>query len=249
MANFKDVLIVVPTYNEADNVPLVIEEINRNCEGASVLFVDDNSPDGTASIVKKFIEDGYENVFLLERHRKEGIGPAYISGFKWALQNIKYARIIFECDADLSHPFDCIPAMVEEIRNGVDVVVGSRYVKGGKIEGWTLFRKILSMGASFYVNIWLRLNVFDPTSGFVAYRREVLETLPLSSISSKGYMFQIEMKYVVKKYGFKIKEVPIVFKERKYGRSKMSLAIFHEALINVPLLNFRKISRNETRNK
>lgn len=247
--------IVVPTYNEEKNIkPLVEAIVSAFCnsfflsKGETkspqdfpffILFVDDNSQDKTREEIRK-VQHQYPGIIqLLERERKEGIGPAYIAGFNYLLNNFTNWDIVIECDADLSHNPIYLPVMINEIMNGYDVVIGSRYVKGGKVENWPLSRILLSRGAALYVFLCLRWSIKDPTSGFVAYKRKVIESLPLNEIKSKGYAFQIEMKYIAYKQGFRIKEIPITFRDREYGTSKMSLKIFHEAFFIVPALPFK----------
>lgn len=232
-------LIVVPTYNEAENIKPLLDSVNAHVKEADVLFVDDNSPDGTSQIIEEIRGKYPFGIFLLKRPKKEGIGPAYIDGFKWAIARSTQYDAVIECDADLSHDPAYIPLMLQELKNGTDVVIGSRYVNGGGIENWPLNRVLLSRMAALYVNIILRFGIKDPTSGFVAYSMEALKKLNLNKIRSKGYAFQIEMKYSAFKMGLKIKEIPITFRDRKYGTSKMSLAIFHEAFFGVLKMPWR----------
>jgi len=233
-------LIIVPTYNEVDNIEPFVRRIETTLKNTEILFVDDNSPDGTAQKIEEIRARSEVPIHLIVRGKKEGIGPAYIEGFRWAIQRRDLYDVVVECDADLSHDPSYIPVMISEIQNGYDVVVGSRYVDGGGIYKWDWLRKSLSRGASLYVNVVLGFGIKDPTSGFVAYKMESLVRFPLHKIKSHGYAFQIEMKYIAWKLGMKIKEIPIIFYDRKYGSSKMSLAIFHEALFNVMLMPFRK---------
>lgn len=208
-----------------------------------VLIVDDGSPDGTGSIVKSLQNEFSSRLHLLERKGKQGLGTAYIAGFRYGLQN--GYEFIFEMDCDFSHnPSDLVRLREACANGGADLSVGSRYVKGGKVENWPWNRLLMSSGASLYVNSILWLGVKDPTSGFICYRRKVLEKIDLSSIRFIGYAFQIEMKFTAKKLGFKIAEVPITFIDRQFGTSKMSMGIFKEAFTGVLKMRFKKIRSN-----
>ena len=227
-----DSLVIIPPYNEKENVVMMIEAVLVLNQAFDVLIVDDGSPDGTADLVKAQMEKSANRVFLLERAGKQGLGTAYIAGFKWALQ--RGFDYIFEMDCDFSHtPKDLIRLKKSCAENGAGVAVGSRYVKGGGVVNWPLKRRVMSRGASLYVNLILWLGVRDSTAGFVGYRREVLEAIDLDSVEFIGYAFQIEMKLRAKRRGFKIEEIPISFSDRELGTSKMSLDIFNEAFWGV----------------
>ena len=235
----KDSLVIIPTYNEKENVVTMLEAVMGLEFPFDVLIVDDGSPDGTAGLVKQTAEKHPERIHLLERKGKLGLGTAYIAGFKWALK--KNYQFIFEMDCDFSHdPNDLIRLRIPCSEGGAGVTVGSRYVKGGGVVNWPFFRRFISKGASVYVNSILWLGVKDSTAGFVAYRREVLEAINLDDITFIGYAFQIEMKYRAKRLGFKITEVPISFCDRILGTSKMSLDIFNEAFLGVLKMRFLK---------
>ena len=226
-----DSVVIIPTYNEKENIADIILAVLGLEDAFDVLVIDDNSPDGTASIVKKMIDENPGRVHLLEREGKLGLGTAYILGFKWSLEQ-GYSFII-EMDADFSHP----PKKLRELRRTcieeADVAIGSRYVSGVNVVNWPMGRVMMSYYASAYVRIITGMKVRDTTAGFVCYRREVLEAIDLDSIRFKGYAFQIEMKYTAYKMGFKIKEVPIVFVNRVLGTSKMNSSIFGEAVFGV----------------
>ena len=236
MTNSKS-LIIIPTYNEKENVESIINTVLQLDSDFHVLIVDDGSPDGTAAIVKH-MQLQNPKLFLLERQGKQGLGTAYIAGFKYGIQN--GFDLIYEMDADFSHP----PQKLVELKNaclsGADIAVGSRYVKGGKLENWSTDRVLLSKGASIYVRIITGIPVRDTTAGFMCYKRKVLETINLDDIHFIGYAFQIEMKYKAWKAGFKLVEVPITFKDREKGNSKMSTAIFNEAFSGVWKMRFGK---------
>ena len=227
-----DSLVIIPTYNEKENVVQMIEAVMGLDQEFDVLIVDDGSPDGTANLVKNQIKKFTNRIFLLERRAKQGLGTAYIAGFKWALE--RDFAYIFEMDCDFSHsPKDLIRIRKSCAENGAGVTVGSRYVKGGGVVNWPLKRKIMSRGASLYVNLILWLGVKDSTAGFVGYRREVLEAIELDDVEFVGYAFQIEMKLRAKRKGFRIAEIPIYFSDRVLGTSKMSMDIFNEAFWGV----------------
>lgn len=235
----KDSLVIIPTYNEKENVVKMLETVMSLDYPFDVLIVDDGSPDGTAQLVKDTAKNYPERIFILEREGKQGLGTAYIAGFRWALK--RDYKIIFEMDCDFSHnPQDLVRLRVPCAEGGAGVTVGSRYVKGGGVVNWPWFRRFISRGASIYVNLVLWLGVHDSTAGFVAYRREVLEAIDLDNIQFIGYAFQIEMKYKAKKLGYKIAEVPIKFCDRVLGTSKMSLDIFNEAFLGVLKMRFQK---------
>ena len=226
-----DKLVVIPTYNEKENVEKIIRKVISLPGDFHVLVVDDGSPDGTATIVKRMQQELPDKVHLVERSGKLGLGTAYIFGFKWALQR-KY-EYIFEMDADFSHNPDDLLRLYEACASGADVAIGSRYVKGGKVVNWPWDRVLISKGGALYTQVITWMPVADPTAGFVCYRRRVLETIPLDKVRFIGYAFQIEMKYRAWKLGFSIKEVPITFIDRTEGQSKMTKGIVKEAMYGV----------------
>ena len=238
-------LVIIPTYNEKENIADIIAHVMGLEGGFHVLVIDDGSPDGTAAIVKGLQEKWSGRVHLLERAGKLGLGTAYLTGFRWALEH--GYDYIFEMDADFSHnPDDLIRLWKACSEEGADLAVGSRYCSGISVVDWPIGRIIMSYGASWYVRIVLGIKVFDTTAGFVCYSRKVLETLDLDAVRMKGYGFQIEMKYSAWKLGFKVKEVPIVFTNRQKGTSKMSSGIFGEAFWGVIKLRFRKITARQS---
>ena len=235
----RDSLVIIPTYNEKENIVKMLETVMRLEFPFDVLIVDDGSPDGTARLVKEVASNYPDRIHLLERKGKLGLGTAYIAGFKWALE--MHYEYIFEMDCDFSHdPQDLVRLRIPCAEGGAGVAVGSRYVKGGGVVDWPLGRRLISKGASIYVNMVLWLGVKDSTAGFVAYKREVLEAMDLEAIRFIGYAFQIEMKFRAKRLGFKITEVPISFCDRILGTSKMSLDIFNEAFLGVLKMRFLK---------
>lgn len=227
-----DSLVIIPTYNEKENIEKMIRKVFSFEKVFHVLIVDDGSPDGTADIVKKLQKEFPDQLHIEERSGKLGLGTAYIHGFKWALaRNYEY---VFEMDADFSHnPEDLIRLYKACSEEGGDLSVGSRYCKGGGVENWPWNRKLLSYYASVYVRIVLGIKVGDTTAGFICYTRKVLQDLDFEKVTFKGYAFQVCMKYMAVKKGHKLIEVPIIFKDRQFGESKMSIAIFREALIGV----------------
>ncbi len=235
-------IIIIPTYNEKENIENIIRAIFKLEGGYNILVIEDGSPDGTAEIVKKLQKEFPESLFMIERKGKLGLGTAYLTGFKWALE--KGYDYIFEMDADFSHnPVD-VPRLYEACaKDGADLAIGSRYCSGISVVNWPIGRVIMSYYASVYVRTVLGMKVFDTTAGFKCYSRKVLETIDLDKVQMKGYGFQIEMKYSTYKLGFKIKEVPVIFIDRKEGTSKMSSGIFGEAFWGVLKLKFRKIRR------
>ncbi|RME19442.1 MAG: polyprenol monophosphomannose synthase [Bacteroidetes bacterium] len=233
-----DSIVIIPTYNEKENVEAMIRTVFGLSVPFDILIVDDNSPDGTANIVKNLMNEFPERLHLLLRKEKNGLGKAYIAGFQWALQ--KNYEYIFEMDCDFSHNPNDLIRLKEACLNGADVAVGSRYCKGGQVKDWPIGRILMSYFASLYVRTLLWLPIHDTTSGFKCYRKKVLQTIPLNQIQFTGYAFQIEMKYAAYKLGFKIAEVPILFKDREKGQSKMSIKIFREALIGVIKMRFKK---------
>jgi dolichol-phosphate mannosyltransferase len=225
--------LVLPTYNEADNLePLVAAALANLPADARVLVVDDNSPDGTGKIADR-LAAADERVEVLHRPRKEGLGPAYLAGFRKALD--AGAAFVLEMDSDFSHDPADLPRLLAAAADA-DLAIGSRYVGGGEVENWTPLRKAISRGGSIYARTVLGLRVQDLTGGFKCFRRQVLEAIPLETVSSRGYAFQVEMTYLAVKAGFKVVEVPICFRERRAGASKMSGRIVAEAAWKVPLL-------------
>ena len=239
-----DRLVIIPTYNEKENIEAIITAVMSLPIEFNVLVIDDGSPDGTADIVKRLMADPYKGrVFIVERQGKLGLGTAYIAGFKWAIEH--KAEYVFEMDADFSHnPQDLMKLYDACANGGADVSIGSRYVSGVNVVNWPMGRVLMSYFASKYVRFVLGMPINDTTAGFVCYKRNVLETIELDNIRFKGYAFQIEMKFTAYKCGFKITEVPIVFVNRVLGTSKMSGGIFSEALLGVVRLKisswFRK---------
>jgi len=232
-------LVIIPTYNEIENITQIISAVFELSLDFHVLIVDDGSPDGTAAQVKSLQNQYPGQLFIEERTGKGGLGTAYIHGFKWALK--KQYDYIFEMDADFSHPPKDLIALFEACEKGADLSVGSRYKKGINVVNWPLYRILISYGASFYVKLITGMRVHDPTAGFVCYTRKVLEAIPLDRVRFVGYAFQIEMKFRAHILGFKIEEVPIVFKDRELGKSKMSSAIVGEAVIGVLKLKWQSM--------
>ncbi|MFZ9674101.1 MAG: polyprenol monophosphomannose synthase [Flavobacteriaceae bacterium] len=224
-------LVIIPTYNEKENIEAMVHKVFSLPMAFDLLVVDDGSPDGTGQLVKNLQEHYPGQLFLEERTGKNGLGTAYIHGFKWALA--RDYGYVFEMDADFSHNPDDLLRLYEACSQGADVAVGSRYIKGVNVVNWPLHRILLSYGASFYVKLITGMLVQDPTAGFVGYRREVLAQLDLDRIRFVGYAFQIEMKFKSFVAGFKIVEVPIVFKDRELGHSKMNASIVKEAVLGV----------------
>ena len=226
-------LVIIPTYNEKENVENIIRAVMSLPIGFHVLIIDDGSPDGTADIVKRLQAETYkDSLFLIERAGKLGLGTAYITGFKWAIEH-EY-DYVFEMDADFSHkPQDLLKLYDACANEGADVAVGSRYITGVNVVNWPMGRVLMSYCASIYVRTVLGVDIRDTTAGFVCYRRQVLETIELDKIRFKGYAFQIEMKFTAHQCGFTIREVPIIFINRVLGTSKMSGGIFSEALLGV----------------
>ena len=239
-------LVIIPTYNERENIASIIDTVFLLRQQLHVLIIDDGSPDGTAAIVKSLFLKYPAQLFLEERQGKSGLGTAYIHGFRWALQ--KGYDFIFEMDADFSHNPSDLQRLYEVCKNGAGVAVGSRYVKGGAVENWPANRIALSKGASLYTRIITWMPVKDPTAGFVCYRREVLEAINLSGIHFVGYAFQIEMKFAAWKLGFTIIEVPITFKDRQNGDSKMNKGIIKEGVLGVLKLRWMSLFKNYRNN-
>jgi dolichol-phosphate mannosyltransferase len=237
-----DSLVIIPTYNEKENIEKILRVVFSLKKDFHVLIVEDNSPDGTADIVKRLMKEFPDRLFIEERKGKLGLGTAYIHGFKWALA--RGYGYIFEMDADFSHnPEDLIKLYNACAVQGSDVSVGSRYIKGVNVVNWPMGRILMSYYASAYVRLVTRIKVRDTTAGFVCYTRKVLETINLDRIRFIGYAFQIEMKYTAWKLGFQIFEVPIIFTDRTEGTSKMSKKIFKEAIFGVMSLRFRNIRK------
>ena len=234
-------IVIIPTYNEKENIERIIRKVFSLDGGYEILIIDDGSPDGTAAIVKSLQKEFPDRLNLIERAGKLGLGTAYITGFKWALsQGYDY---IFEMDADFSHDPDDLPRLLEACKDGEGVAIGSRYCDGISVVNWPIGRIIMSYYASVYVRTVLRMKVFDCTAGYKCYSRRVLETIDLDNVKMKGYGFQIEMKYTAWKLGFPIREVPVIFVNRKAGSSKMSGSIFGEAFWGVLKLRFRKLNK------
>lgn len=239
-----DSVVIIPMYNEKENAANIIDAVLALPHQFDILVIDDNSPDGTAKIVKTKQQEYPGHVHLIERAGKLGLGTAYIEGFKWAIDH-KY-DYIFEMDADFSHnPNDLIPLYEACAKEGNDMSIGSRYVSGVNVVNWPMGRVLMSYYASKYVRIVTGMPINDTTAGFVCYTRRVLEALPLDNIRFKGYAFQIEMKFTAYKYGFKIKEVPIIFVNRVLGTSKMNSSIFGEAVFGVIRLKWNSLFKKD----
>lgn len=243
-------LIVIPTYNERENISNIIHAVFQLQDGFHILVIDDSSPDGTANLVRELQQKFPGELYLEERKGKLGLGTAYIHGFKWAIA--RQYEYIFEMDADFSHNPEDLPRLYKACKeDGADLAIGSRYVKGGGVVNWPANRIALSKGASFYTRMITWMPIKDPTAGFMCYKREVLETINLDEIAFVGYAFQIEMKFAAWKLGFKIVEVPIIFQDRTHGTSKMNKGIVKEGILGVLKLrwssffkNYRKKMRN-----
>ena len=241
-------LVIIPTYNEKENIENIIRAVLQLNEKFHILIIDDGSPDGTAAIVKNLQTEFPDRLFIVERKGKLGLGTAYIAGFKWGLEH-RY-DFIFEMDADFSHNPDDLPRLYNACANeGADVAIGSRYVTGVNVVNWPIGRVLMSYFASKYVKFVTGLKIADTTAGFKCYRREVLETIELDKIKFKGYAFQIEMKFTAFKCGFVLKEVPIIFINRQLGTSKMSGGIFGEAFMGVVKLKLSSLTRNYPQKK
>jgi dolichol-phosphate mannosyltransferase len=235
-----DSLVIIPTYNEKENIERIIRKVFSLEKDFDILIVEDNSPDGTAKIVHRLMKEFDKRLFILERKGKLGLGTAYISGFKWGLDH-EY-EYIFEMDADFSHnPDDLIKLYNAAAIDGADAVIGSRYIRGVNVVNWPMGRVLMSYYASMYVRIVTGLKIMDTTAGFMCWSRKVLETIDLDSIKFVGYAFQIEMKYTASKLGFSVVEVPIIFTDRTEGTSKMNKSIFKEAIFGILDLRFRNI--------
>ncbi|MCQ0111774.1 polyprenol monophosphomannose synthase [Zhouia amylolytica] len=237
-------VVIIPTYNEIENIEAIIKAVFDLKQNYHVLIVDDNSPDGTADKVRELQKQFKDELFLEVRQEKTGLGTAYIHGFKWALKN-NY-DYIFEMDADFSHNPKDLPRLLDAcINKGADLAIGSRYIKGVNVVNWPMGRIILSYGASFYVKLITGMRVNDPTAGFVCYKRSVIERLDLDKIQFVGYAFQIEMKFKAHLQKFKLVEVPIVFTDRVKGTSKMDGKIIYEAIWGVLKMKFNSLFRKE----
>jgi len=235
-----DSLVIIPTYNEQGNVERMLETVMALGWNPHVLIVDDGSPDGTADIVRTVATRHPDRIHLLERSGKQGLGTAYIAGFRWGLE--RGYSYLFEMDCDFSHnPADLVRLRAACAEGGADVAVGSRYTRGGSVENWPWDRLMMSTLASVYVNAVLWLGVRDATAGFKCYKAQVLRTIDLSRIRFVGYAFQIEMKYSARQLGFRISEVPIRFIDRQIGESKMNMGIFREAFLGVLTMRFRPV--------
>ncbi|WP_298763490.1 polyprenol monophosphomannose synthase [uncultured Alloprevotella sp.] len=237
-----DSIVIIPTYNEKENIEKIIRAVFALPKSFHILIIDDGSPDGTASIVRDLMQDEFaDRLFMVERQGKLGLGTAYICGFKWALEH--GYDFVFEMDADFSHNPEDLPRLYHACADeGFDMAVGSRYVSGVNVVNWPMGRVLMSYYASRYVQFVTGIPVRDTTAGFKCYRRRVLETVDLDAIRFKGYAFQIEMKFTAYKLGFKIKEVPVIFVNRREGTSKMSGGIFGEALFGVMRLRWAAIT-------
>jgi dolichol-phosphate mannosyltransferase len=232
-------IVIIPTYKERENIEAIIKSVSSIPIIFDILIIDDNSPDGTATIVKD-LQKLYPNLFLIERTGKLGLGTAYLAGFKWALE--KGYSFVYEMDADFSHdPNDLIKLYKACVENGADLAIGSRYISGVNVVNWPLSRVLMSYVASIYVRMITGMRIMDTTAGFKCYKREVLEKIRLDKIKSVGYGFQIEMKFKTWKLGYKIVEVPIIFTDRKLGASKMTGGIFNEALWGVLRMKIRSM--------
>ncbi|WP_019669089.1 polyprenol monophosphomannose synthase [Eudoraea adriatica] len=234
-----DSLVIIPTFNEIENIEAIIHEVFQLKKEFDILIVDDNSPDGTANKVIELQKKYPLRLFLEVRKEKSGLGTAYIHGFKWALAR-KY-EYIFEMDADFSHRPSDLQRLYRACINGADLAIGSRYKKGVNVVNWPLYRVLLSYGASFYVKLITGMRVHDPTAGFVCYKRKVLEAINLDTVKFVGYAFQIEMKFRAYLKKFKIEEVSIIFTDREKGKSKMSSSIIWEAVFGVINMKFRSL--------
>ena len=239
-----DKIVIIPTYNELENAENIIRKVMSLQPEFDLLIVDDNSPDGTANIVIK-LQKEFSRLHLLSRKDKNGLGTAYIAGFKWCL-NQQY-EYIFEMDADFSHNPDDLVKLYDACKNGADLAIGSRYITGVNVVNWPMNRVLMSYFASSYVRMITGLTIRDTTAGFVCYKRIILETIELDKIRFRGYAFQIEMKFTTSKFGFNIVEVPIIFTDRTLGESKMSKHIFKEAILGVISLKIKSMFKKYVR--
>jgi len=239
-----DKIVIIPTYNEIENAENIIRKVMSLRPEFDLLIVDDNSPDGTANIIIK-LQKEFSRLHLLSRKDKNGLGTAYIAGFKWCLS--KQYEYIFEMDADFSHNPDDLVKLYDACKNGADLAIGSRYITGVNVVNWPMNRVLMSYFASSYVRMITGLTIRDTTAGFVCYKRIILETIELDKIRFRGYAFQIEMKFTTSKFGFKIVEVPIIFTDRTLGKSKMSKHIFKEAILGVISIKIKSIFKKYVR--
>lgn len=237
-----DSLVIIPTYNEKENIEKIIRKVFSLPYAFDILIVDDGSPDRTAQIVKSLQQEFPEQLHIEERKGKLGLGTAYIHGFTWALK--RDYEFIFEMDADFSHNPDDLVHLLNACKNEADVVIGSRYIKGVNVVNWPMSRVLMSYFASGYVRFITGIKIQDATAGFICYRRKVLATIPLNKIEFVGYAFQIEMKFTALQYGFKVLEIPIIFTDRTAGVSKMSTRIFREAFVGVIQMKLNSLFRN-----
>jgi dolichol-phosphate mannosyltransferase len=242
-----DSVVIIPTFNEKGNIERMVRKVFSLHKAFHLLIIDDGSPDGTGDIVKSLQTEFAGKLFLIERRGKQGLGTAYIAGFRWALD--RSYEYIFEMDCDFSHNPDDLIRLYESAANGADLSIGSRYVKGGGFVNWPKNRIFISKGASIYVNFITRIGIADPTAGFVCFHRKVLETIDLDKIRFVGYAFQIEMKFATRRLGFKIAEVPIIFTERVEGVSKMSSNIIREGIIGVMTIEWKSLFESYRKEK
>lgn len=241
----KENLVIIPTYNEKENIAKIIKAVFALPGNFDLLVIDDGSPDGTGAIIKELQETHTDRLHLIEREGKLGLGTAYIRGFEWALE--RDYRYIYEMDADFSHDPTDLMRLYDACKDGADLAIGSRYVSGVNVVNWPMGRVLISYFASVYVRIITGMKIHDSTAGFKCYSREVLETINLNKIRFRGYAFQIEMKFTAWKFGFNIVEVPIIFTDRKEGSSKMSGGIVHEAIWGVIKLKMNSLFRTYKR--
>ncbi|MBH2003487.1 MAG: polyprenol monophosphomannose synthase [Sphingobacteriia bacterium] len=236
-------IVIIPTYNERENIVAIVHAVFNLNKEYHVLVIDDGSPDGTADVVRSMMAEFPDQLFLEERKGKLGLGTAYIHGFKWCLE--RGYQFIFEMDADFSHDPNDLERLYHACKNeGADLAVGSRYIKGGKTENWPLDRQLYSRGGALYTKLLTWMPVQDPTAGFVCYKKEVLEAINFDMISFVGYAFQIEMKFAAWKLGFRIKEVPIIFRDRKVGVSKMNKGIIKEGVLGVISIQWQSLFKD-----
>jgi dolichol-phosphate mannosyltransferase len=238
-------IVIIPTFNEQENISKMIRKVFSLSYSFHILIIDDGSPDGTAQIVKDLMKEFPDQLFLEERKGKQGLGTAYIHGFKWALK--REYEYIFEMDADFSHNPEDLIQLLESCIKGADVTIGSRYIKGVNVVNWPMSRVLMSYFASVYVRMITGMKIMDTTAGFKCYKRKVLETIRLDKIRFIGYAFQIEMKFTAWQYGFNLVEIPIIFTDRKEGQSKMSKGIFKEAVLGVIQMKWKSLFRNYKR--
>lgn len=234
-------IVIIPTYNEIENIEAIIRKVFSLSVAFDILIVDDSSPDGTGNLVKT-LQQEYDQLFLLERKEKNGLGTAYIEGFEWTLNN--FYDFIFEMDADFSHNPDDLIRLYQACENGADLAIGSRYKTGVNVVNWPMSRVILSYYASAYVRFITGMDIRDTTAGFICYRKELLQAINLNKIKFRGYAFQIEMKFTAWKQGFKLEEVPIIFTDRTKGESKISKGIIKEAVWGVLAMKIKSWFRN-----